>query len=48
LSVVCPYKQAFPESKVIAIMDSERGNHFDPDVYKVFEKSFDKFRIIQE
>ncbi|RZV70235.1 MAG: response regulator [Candidatus Scalindua sp. SCAELEC01] len=47
LSSVRPYKKAFPESKVLEIMGSERGNHFDPDVYNAFEKSFDKMRIIQ-
>ncbi|MDR4505702.1 MAG: HD domain-containing protein [Candidatus Scalindua sp.] len=47
LSSVRPYKEALPESKVIEIMESERSNHFDPDVYKAFEESFDKFRIIR-
>ncbi len=47
LSSVRPYKKAFPEDKVIEIMGSERGNHFDPDVYDIFENSFDKFRRIR-
>lgn len=43
-----PYKRAFPEEKVLAIMREEAGDHFDPDVYVVFEARVEEFRAIRE
>lgn len=43
-----PYKQAYPESKTMAILNKEVGRHFDPDVFKAFENSLDEIRSVKE
>jgi putative two-component system response regulator len=42
-----PYKPAFPECTVLGIMKEKVGSHFDPAVYRVFERSLDAFREIR-
>ena len=42
-----PYKPAFPEHTVLGIMKEKVGSHFDPEVYRVFERSLDAFREIR-
>ncbi|MBI5315341.1 MAG: response regulator [Nitrospirae bacterium] len=42
-----PYKPAFLECTVLGIMKEKVGSHFDPDVYRVFERSLDAFREIR-
>ena len=42
-----PYKPAFPEDRVLGIMKEKVGSHFDPTVYRVFERSLDAFREIR-
>jgi putative two-component system response regulator len=48
LSFARPYKPAYPEDKVLAIMREEAGSHFDPTVYATFERVVDEFRTIRE
>ena len=48
LSSVRPYKPAFPEEKVLALMREGIGTQFDPQVFDAFERSLDNFRSIQE
>jgi response regulator RpfG family c-di-GMP phosphodiesterase len=47
LSFARPYKPAYPEDKVLAIMREEAGCHFDPRVYATFEKVIDEFRTVR-
>ncbi|NUP99940.1 MAG: response regulator [Armatimonadetes bacterium] len=42
-----PYKAAFPELKVLSILEEEAGEHFDPSVYAVFERLIPQFREIR-
>lgn len=42
-----PYKPAFPERTVLGIMKEKVGSHFDPAVYKGFERSLDALREIR-
>jgi putative two-component system response regulator len=42
-----PYKPAYPENKVLAIIGDEAGRHFDPDVYTSFERLVSEFRLIR-
>lgn len=42
-----PYKPAFPEAKVLSILNEESGRHFDPLVISAFEQSIDAFRKIR-
>ncbi len=42
-----PYKPAYPEDKVLAVMREENGAHFDPHVFAAFERSLDEFRSIR-
>ncbi len=46
LSSARPYKAAFPEDKVLDIMDKKTGSHFDPTVYQAFRRSLVAFRDI--
>lgn len=46
LSSKRPYKEAFPESKVLAIMRHGTGTQFDPEVFAAFERSMGVFRQI--
>ncbi|MFQ5686432.1 MAG: HD domain-containing phosphohydrolase [Candidatus Scalindua sp.] len=46
LCSVRPYKQAYPESKAMAILSKEVGLHFDPDVFKAFENSLEEIRSV--
>lgn len=47
LHSVRPYKPAFPECTVLGMMQEKVGSHFDPAVYRVFERSLDAFREIR-
>lgn len=47
LSTERPYKPAYSAADVLEILDSEVGQHFDPDVHAAFERSLDEFRSIQ-
>jgi putative two-component system response regulator len=40
------YKPAWPEEKVVELIRSERGAHFDPDLAQLFLDHFDEFRRI--
>lgn len=42
-----PYKLPYSENKTITIMKKESGRHFDPQVYKAFENSYEELRDIQ-
>ena len=42
-----PYKQAYSESKALAVISKEAGRHFDPDVFKAFENSLDEIRSVK-
>lgn len=46
LSSARPYKAAFPEDKVLDIMEKQIGSHFDPAVYQAFCRSLTTFREI--
>jgi putative two-component system response regulator len=48
LSFARPYKPAYPEDRVLAIMHEEAGRHFDPAVYAAFERVVADFRTIRE
>ncbi len=41
-----PYKPAYPEEKVLAIIRDEAGRHFDPGICQVFEEAIDEIRAI--
>lgn len=47
LFAVRPYKPAFPEEMVLAIMKQKVGKHFDPQVYDAFEKSIERLTAIR-
>jgi putative two-component system response regulator len=47
LSSARPYKPVYPESKTMSIIKEEVSKHFDPDIYKAFEKSLEEFRMIK-
>ncbi len=47
LSSSRPYKSAYPEPKVLAILEEGCGEHFDPSVYEVFLQLIDQFRDIR-
>ncbi|NOX58446.1 MAG: response regulator [Planctomycetes bacterium] len=47
LSSKRPYKPAFPRKKCFAIMEDERGKHFDPRVLDVFFSRADEITKIQ-
>jgi len=42
------YKDAFPEEKVIKILQENRGTHFDPEILDVFLKNMNEVKIIRE
>lgn len=42
------YKKSFPHEKAVEIIESERGNHFNPDVVDAFLEMEDVFRNIAE
>jgi putative two-component system response regulator len=42
-----PYKPAYPEEQVRAIMGGEVGRHFDPYVFAAFQKATDEIRSIR-
>jgi response regulator RpfG family c-di-GMP phosphodiesterase len=46
LSSKRPYKDPFPPEKVLDILKSGHGTHFDPDVLDIFLKRFDEMREI--
>jgi len=48
LTTARPYKPALEESDVLKIMRSDKGQHFDPDIFDCFEQSLDEFRAIRE
>lgn len=43
-----PYKEAWSYEDARALIQRERGTHFDPNVVDVFLKNFDKFKSIKE
>ncbi len=43
-----PYKRAWTVDKAIAMILSERGSHFDPDLVDVFEANLNEFKAIRE
>jgi putative two-component system response regulator len=47
LSSERPYKPAYPEQHVLAIMRGENGRHFDPAIFAVFENVLGDMRAIR-
>jgi response regulator RpfG family c-di-GMP phosphodiesterase len=47
LSSVRVYKTAWDESKVLGVIESESGRHFDPELVEIFFSSLDILRAIQ-
>ncbi len=43
-----PYKPAYEEAKVLAIMRSENGKHFDPDVFAAFQDTLADIRSMRD
>lgn len=43
-----PYKEPWPHDKVYELINSERGEHFDPELVDVFNKIHTKFEEISE
>ena len=41
-----PYKPAFAEERVLAMIRDQVGRHFDPEVYAAFERSLDELSAI--
>ena len=33
-----PYRPAWPQEKILALIQAEKGRHFDPQVVEVFER----------
>lgn len=48
LSSERPYKKAWPEEKVIALLEEEAGQHFDPDLVPKFIKCLPRVHEIQQ
>lgn len=48
LSSKRPYKEPFPEEKVIAIMTEGHGSHFDPELLDLFLTNIDEVRQMKE
>ncbi|MPN10913.1 Cyclic di-GMP phosphodiesterase [bioreactor metagenome] len=42
------YKEALPHDSAVEIIKSETGQHFDPEIIKVFLKIQDKFLMIKD
>ncbi|MBN1385308.1 MAG: HD domain-containing protein [Elusimicrobia bacterium] len=42
------YKDAFPEEKILKILNESRGTHFDPKILDVFLGEYDEVRIINK
>lgn len=42
------YKPAFPMEKVLEILDSEKGKHFDPDLVDILLNNLDRMTAIHE
>jgi response regulator RpfG family c-di-GMP phosphodiesterase len=42
------YKKAWPLEKVLELLHTERGEHFDPDLIDIFFKGIDGFLVIRE
>jgi len=47
LSSVRVYKTAWDESKVLGVIESESGRHFDPELVGIFFSSLDILRAVQ-
>ena len=47
LSSVRVYKAAWDESKVLGVIESESGRHFDPELVEIFFSSLDILRAVQ-
>ena len=47
LSSVRVYKAAWDESKVLGVIESETGRHFDPELVEIFFSSLDILRAVQ-
>jgi putative two-component system response regulator len=41
-----PYKEAWPIDKAVALLKSERGEHFDPKLVDIFVGNIDKLLAI--
>ncbi len=41
------YKKAWKSEEALAIIQKESGEHFDPDIVKIFEENFDKIKEVQ-
>ncbi len=41
-----PYKPAFPEEKVVAIIQEESGRHFDPTIVEAFAQHLDDIHAV--
>jgi len=39
-----PYKAALPEDEALAEMATERGTHFDPEIYDAFIRALPRIR----
>ncbi|MGB1927159.1 MAG: HD-GYP domain-containing protein, partial [Rubripirellula sp.] len=48
LSSSRPYKEAFPISKCIEILEQGRGKHFDPAVLDAFQRKQDEIIAVQQ
>lgn len=42
------YKKSWPLEKVLDLLHTERGEHFDPDLIDIFFKNLDGFLVIRE
>lgn len=43
-----PYKEPWPHEKVVELIESERGEHFDPGLVDLFLECHEEFRTISE
>ena len=42
------YKDPFPDEKCLAILDSDAGTHFDPEIVEIFMEIFDVIKAIRD
>jgi putative two-component system response regulator len=42
-----PYREPLSEAGALALMKEERGRHFDPEVFDVFDRCFDEIRSLK-
>ncbi len=48
LTSVRPYKRAWSSEEALALINSEAGTHFDPDLVKKFTQCMPQVKKIQE